>query len=112
MTVLALAGWQSSLELGEVAGLREVTKTLDGDMWTGEDNFREAAEAEGLAMGLAKGRSDVLLNLVRHKCGEAFASEVAPALGISQSVQTLDELGVFLLTCDSSESLLAKLHAL
>ena len=85
-------------------------------MRTWEDNFREAAEAQGLAKGrsegLTKGRSEGLLNLVRHKFGEAFAAEVAPELGMCQSAQALDEVGVFLLTCDGSEALLAKVRAL
>ncbi|MYC68075.1 MAG: Rpn family recombination-promoting nuclease/putative transposase [Acidobacteriia bacterium] len=116
MKVLVPAGWQPALDAEEVADLQELVEVLEGEMRTWEDNFREAAEAEGLAKGrsegLAKGRSEGLLNLVRHKFGEAFAAEVAPALGMCQSVQALDEMGVFLLTCDSSEALLAKVRAL
>ena len=128
MKVLVPAGWQPALEAEKIADLEEFVQVLEGDMRTWEDNFREAAEAKGLATGLAtgrseglakgrseglaKGRSEGLLNLVRHKFGEAFAAEVAPVLGMCQSVQALDEMGVFLLTCDSREALLAKVRAL
>ena len=112
MKVLVPAGWQPALEAEQIADLEEFVQVLEGDMRTWEDNFREAAEAKGLAKGLAKGRSEGLLNLVRHKFGEAFASEVAPVLGMCQSLQALDEMGVFLLTCDNREALLAKVRAL
>ena len=106
--VLVPAGWQPALEAEKIADLEEFVQVLEGDMRTWEDNFREAAEAKGLATG----RSEGLLNLVRHKFGEAFAAEVAPVLGMCQSVRALDEMGVFLLTCDSREALLAKVRAL
>ena len=84
MKVLVPAGWQPALEAEKIADLEEFVQVLEGDMRTWEDNFREAAEAKGLAKGrsegLAKGRSEGLLNLVRHKFGEAFAAEVAPVL--------------------------------
>ena len=116
MKVLVPTSWQPALDADEVADLGELVQVLEGDMRTWEDNFREAAEAKGLAKGrsegLAKGRSEGLLNQVRHKFGEAFAAKVAPALGMCQSEQALDEMGVFLLTCDSSEALLAKVRAL
>ena len=112
MKVLVPAGWQPALEAEKIADLEELVQVLEGDMRTWEDNFREAAEAKGLAKGRSEGRSEGLLNQVRHKFGEAFAAEVAPALGMCKSVRALDEMGVFLLTCDSSEALLAKVRAL
>ena len=108
MKVLVPTSWQPALDADEVEDLEELVQVLEGDMRTWEDNFREAAEAKGLA----KGRSEGLLNQVRHKFGEAFAAKVAPVLGMCQSVRALDEMGVFLLTCDSSEALLAKVRAL
>ena len=73
-------------------------------MRTWEDNFREAAEA--------KGRIEILVNMTRHKFGEASAAAMATVLGTVQSEETLDEVGVLLLTCGSGEALLARIRGL
>lgn len=86
-------------ELSSEASLRELSETLEGDMRSWEDNFREAAEA--------KGRAEVLLNMVRHKFGEKSAAEIATALSGIQSAEALDKVTSLLLTCESGNALLA-----
>ena len=110
-------------ELSSEAGLRELSETLEGDMRSWEDNFREAAEAkghaeghaegrteghaEGRAEGRTEGRAEVLLNMVRHKFGEKSAAEVATALSGIQTAEALDKVTSLLLTCESGNALLA-----
>ena len=72
-----------------------------------EDNFREAAEAEGRVKGRTEGRTEILLNMVRHKFGEESAAEMATVLSGVRSSEALDKVAMLLLTCESGNALLA-----
>ena len=106
MKVLVPAGWQPEEALAENAGLAELSAMLEGEMRTWEDNFREAAEAQGRAQG----RTEILVKMARHKFGEASAAEIATLLKRVQSGESLDAAGVLLLTCRSDEELLARIR--
>lgn len=95
-------GWQPEEALPEDAGLAELSALLEGEMTTWEDNFREAAEA--------RGRTDILVKMARHKFGEAPAAEMAALLKKVQSGEALDAAGMLLLTCHSDEELLARIR--
>ena len=114
MNVLVPAGCQPEEALPENAGLAELSAMLEGEMTTWEDNFREAAEAKGLAQGraqgLTQGRTELLVKMVRHKFGEVSAAEVATLLKTVQSGEALDAAGVLLLTCHSGEELLSRIR--
>ena len=99
---------RSERPVSEDTDLRELGKLLEVDMRTWEDNFREAAETRGRTAGLAEGRTELLLNMVRQKFGEESAARMAPVLATRQSEQALNEAGVLLLECETGEDLLAK----
>ena len=94
-------------ELSSEAGLRELSEALEGYMRSWEDNFREAAEAEGRVKGRTEGRTEILLNMVRHKFGEESAAEMATVLSGVRSSEALDKVAMLLLTCESGNALLA-----
>ena len=83
-------------------------------MRTWQDDFREAAEAQGLAQGLtqrrAEGRTEILVKMARHKLGAVPTAEMATLLKTVQSGEALDVAGVLLLTCQSDEELLARIR--
>ena len=130
MKVLLPAKWQPEEALAEDAGLAELSAMLEGEMRTWEDNFREAAEAQGLAQGLTqgraegrtegrtegmtegmtKGRTEILVRMARHKFGAAPAAEMATLLKTFRSGEALDAAGVLLLTCHTDEELLARIR--
>lgn len=122
MKVLVPAGWEPEETLAEDVGLAELSAQLEGEMRTWEDDFREAAEAQGLAQGLTQGRAEgraegrtegrteILVKMARHKFGAVPAAEMATLLKTVQSGEALDAAGVLLLTCQSDEELLARIR--
>ena len=118
MKVLVPAGWQREEALPEDAGLAKLSAMLEGEMRTWEDNFREAAEAQGLAQGLTQGlaqgltqgRTEILVKMARHKFGEVPAAEMATLLKNVESGEALDAAGLLLLTCHNGEELLARVR--
>ncbi len=114
MKVLVPAGWQREEALPEDAGLAKLSAMLEGEMRTWEDNFREAAEAQGLAQGLTQGltqgRTEILVKMARHKFGEVPAAEMATLLENVESGEALDAAGLLLLTCHNGEELLARIR--
>jgi len=110
MKVLVPAGWQREEALPEDAGLAKLSAMLEGEMRTWEDNFREAAEAQGLTQGLTQGRTEILVKMARHKFGEVPAAEMATLLKNVESGEALDAAGLLLLTCHNGEELLARIR--
>ena len=96
--------------LPEAEELWEVSVALEGGMTTWTENLKAEARAEGLAEGLAEGRIRLLVSMARKRFGEAPASAIATLLGTVTSEAVLDEIGTWLLTCDSGEALLARIH--
>ncbi len=109
----ALLGWFSGVwvwtrlrdvEVEPVASFKEVPKMLD-------ENFDSWADA-WIAKGETKGRKDLLLRQVRVRYGDSTATAIAPALDAVRSLPTLDDIGVWIVTCGTADALLARIRAL
>ena len=90
----------------ELSRLIEFLDSKEVRIW--EANFREAAEAEGRI----EGRTEILMNMVRHKFGEQSAAEMESVLSRVQSAEALDKVAVLLLSCESGNALLAGVREL
>ena len=66
--------------------------------------------AEGFAEGLAAGRGDLLVSLARQRFGEAVASTMSALLGPVRTESALDEVGAWLLTCETGDALIARIR--
>ena len=74
--------------------------------------------AEGLAKGVAKGRAEglaedgvaQLVRMARQRFGEAVASTMSDLLKAVRTESALDEVGAWLLTCETGEALIAKIR--
>ncbi len=125
----ALPGWFNELcvrtrlrnvEAKPVASFKEVPKMLEenfnswADEWIarGEERGLAKGEERGLAKGEVKGRKDLLLRQVRERYGDSTASEIAPTLDAIRSLPTLDDIGVWIVTCETADALLARIRAL
>ena len=80
--------------------------------------WSEQLKAEGLAKGLAKGRAegfaagrvDQLVRMTRQRFGGAVASTMSALLGSVQTQSALDEVGAWLLTCETGDALIARIR--
>ena len=84
------------------------------DEWIakGEERGLAKGEERGLAKGEVKGRKDLLLRQVRERYGDSTASAIAPTLEAIRSLPTLDDIGVWIVTCGTADALLARIRAL
>ena len=133
LAVDALPGWFNELcvrtrlrnvEAKPVASFKEVPKMLEenfdswADEWIAKGEKRGLAKGEkrGLAKGEkrgeVKGRKDLLLRQVRERYGDSTASAIAPTLEAIRSLPTLDDIGVWIVTCGTADALLARIRAL
>ena len=65
---------------------------------------------EGRAEGLAEGRVNQLVSMARQRFGEAVASTMSALLGSVRTESALDEVGTWLLTCETGDALIAKIQ--
>ncbi len=87
--------------------LSRIIEFLDGkEMRNWAANLRKAAEADGRV----KGRTEILLNMVRHKFGEESAAEMESVLSRVRSAEALDKAAVLLLSCETGNALLARVR--
>ena len=68
--------------------------------------------AEGHAKGVAEGRVGQLVSMAHQRFGEAVASTMSVLLGSVRTESALDEVGTWLLTCETGDALIAKIRQL
>ena len=99
-----------------VGALRDLTEwdKLEAAMSTWSEQLRAEGFAEGLARGRtegrAEGRVDQLVSLARQRFGGAVASTMSALLGSVRTESALEEVGTWLLTCESGDALIAKIR--
>ena len=69
-----------------------------------------AGRAEVLAEGRAEGKVGLLVSMARQRFGEAVASTMSALLGSVRTESALEEVGAWLLTCETGDALIAKLR--
>ena len=78
----------------------------------GEKRGEKRGVKLGEKRGELKGSKRTLLRLVRERYGDSAATEIAPTLDAIESPQTLDEIGVWIITGGSADDFFAKVRAL
>jgi hypothetical protein len=71
--------------------------------------MRDEGRREGRDEGLAAGERKLLLRLARIRFGEALAGSLAALLDGIADADRLEQVGEWLLVCDSGDALLARL---
>ena len=96
--------WDDCENMGElVDALQERTTT-----WT--EKWRANYIAEGRVQGLAEGRVGLLVSMARQRFGEAVASTMSDQLKSVRTKSALEEVGTWLLTCETGDALIAKIR--
>ena len=108
-----LARWEEAkVAEGRRRGLAEgVERGLAEGVERGLAEGMERGRAEGAERGLAQGRVALLRRQVEWRFGVDVAGQVAALLAEVTDVARLDEVGRWLLECDTGEALLARLRA-
>ena len=65
---------------------------------------------EWKAEGRAEARIGLLVSMARQRFGEAAASTMATLLGSVTSEAALEEIGSYLLTCETGDALIARIR--
>jgi hypothetical protein len=74
------------------------------------DEWIAKGRAEGEAKGKDQGQRSLLVRLAQARFGAGVAAEFADQLDQVKSLETLGAIGEWLVTCTSSEALLAKMR--
>ena len=130
----AFAAWISEVLIPDLGvtdaaksdNLKEVLDMLEAESLTWADRMRAEGHDEGLRKGRREGRRDglhkghregerkgernMILRLARVRFGEQLADSLAVPLEGIADVDRLEEIGEWLLTCESGEALLARLQ--
>ena len=91
-----------------VADERELTEwdELEAAMTT----WSEKLMAKGRAEGRTEGRVGQLVSMARERFGEAVAGTMSALLGSVRTESALDEVGKWLVTCETGDALIAKIR--
>ena len=99
-----------------VADLKDLTEwgEVEEAMTNWSEQLRAEGLAEGRAEGLAEGRAEgkigLLVSMARQRFGEAVASTMSALLGSVRTESALEEVGTWLLTCETGDALIAKIR--
>jgi Putative transposase, YhgA-like len=93
----------------EVQDLTEVQSMLAERVVEWTQQWKEEGFRQGLQQGLAAERA-LLLRLVRRRFGEACAQALAPLLEARSDPNALEEIGEWIITCDTGEAFLARVR--
>ena len=112
----AFAAWISNVRVPELGvldalksdNLKDVLDMLATESATWADRMRDEGRREGRDEGLA-GERKLLLRLARIRFGEALAGNLAALLDGIADADRLEQVGEWLLVCDSGDALLARL---
>ena len=58
----------------------------------------------------AEGHAEALVSMARRRFGEAVAGTMSALLGSVRTEEALDEVGKWLVTCETGDALLAKIR--
>lgn len=113
----AFATWITHVRLPELGvddALRsdtpeEVLEMLETEPRTWADRIRDEGLERGLEQGLERERK-LLLRLARIRFGDTLTRSMATLLEPVTDADRLEEIGEWLLVCDSGEALLARLR--
>ena len=89
--------------------LKEVLDMLESESLTWADRMRAEGRDEGRDEGRREGERKLLVRQARIRFGEALARSLAARLEGIADVDRLEEVGEWLLACDSGEALLSRL---
>ena len=99
-----------------VADERDLTEwdELEAAMTTWSEKLMAEGHAEGHAEGRAEGRTEgrvgQLVSMARERFGEAVAGTMSALLGSVRTESALDEVGKWLVTCETGDALIAKIR--
>ena len=96
--------WNDCANMGELVDALQERTTA----WTAK--WKDTYIAEGRAEGLAEGRTALLVSMARQRFGEAVASTMSDLLKPVRTKSALEEVGTWLLTCETGDVLIAKIR--
>ncbi len=82
---------------------------LETESVTWADRIRDEGRREGRDEGLVAGERKLLLRQARIRFGESLAGSLAAVLDGIADADRLEQVGEWLLVCDSGDALLARL---
>ena len=95
-----------------VAEERELTEwdELEAAMTTWGEKLMAKGRTQGRVEGRTEGRVGLLVSMARERFGEPVAGTISGLLGSVRTESSLDEVGTWLLTCETGDALIAKIR--
>ena len=83
---------------------------LEAALTTWSEQMKAEGRTARRAEELAEGRVGLLVSMTRQRLGEAVARTMSALLGSVRTESTLDEVGTWLLTCETGDAPIAKIR--
>ena len=79
-------------------------------MTTWSEKLMAKGRTQGRVEGRTEGRVGLLVSMARERFGEPVAGTISGLLGSVRTESSLDEVGTWLLTCETGDALIAKIR--
>ena len=100
--------WKDCADMAELVNEPEERTITWPEKW--KANYIAEGFAQGFAQGRAEGRVGLLVSMARQRYGEAVAGTMSALLGSVRTESALDQIGGWLLTCETGDALIGKIR--
>ena len=104
--------WEDCADMAELVNEPEERTITWPEKW--KANYIAEGRAEGVAQGVAQGRAEgrvgLLVSMARERFGETVASTISALLGSVRTESALEQVGKWLVTCETGDALIGKIR--
>ena len=104
--------WKDCADMAELVNEPEERTITWPEKW--KANYIAEGRAEGFAEGFAEGRAEgivgLLVSMARQRYGEAVAGTMSALLGSVRTESALEQVGKWLVTCETGDALIGKIR--
>ena len=94
----------------DCADMAELVNEPEERTITWPEKWKANYIAEGVAQGRAQGRVGLLVSMARERFGETVASTISVLLGSVRTESALEQVGKWLVTCETGDALIGKIR--
>ena len=100
--------WEDCADMAELVNEPEERTITWPEKW--KANYIAEGVAQGVAQGRAEGRVGLLVSMARQRYGEAVAGTMSALLGSVRTESALEQVGKWLVTCETGDALIGKIR--
>ena len=100
--------WEDCADMAELVNEMEERTVTWPAKW--KANYIAEGRAKGRTEGRAEGRVGLLVSMARERFGETVASTISALLGSVRTESALEQVGKWLVTCETGDALIGKIR--